>query len=69
MTRHTNIIYHKELHISFISNTLIINARLKLAKKQVNTKQHPKAELKLFENYLYSLSTLSSKNNRTYSKK
>ena len=38
-----------------------MNARLKLAKIQANTKQHPKAELLLFENYSHPLSTLSSK--------
>ena len=31
--------------------------------------KHPKAELLLFENYSHSSSTLSSKNNKTYSKK
>ena len=35
----------------FISNTLIRNTRLKLAKNQVNGKRHPEAELSLFENY------------------
>ena len=53
----------------FISNTFISNDRLKLAKKQANAKQHPEAELLLFENYSHSSYTLSSKNNRTYSKK
>ena len=53
----------------FISNTFISNARLKSAKNQANAKQHPEAELFLFENYSHFLSTLSSKNNRTYSKK
>ena len=53
----------------FISNNFISNARLKLAKNQAHVKQHPEAELWLFENYSHSLSTLSSKNNRTYSKK
>ena len=45
------------------------NARPILAKRQANAKQHPKAELLLFENYSHSSSTLSSKNNTTYSKK
>ena len=44
------------------------NARLKLAKTQAKAKQHPDAELFLFENYSLSSSTLSSKNNR-FSKK
>ena len=43
----------------FISNTFISNARLKFAKIQANSKQHPKAELLLFENYWHSSSTLS----------
>ena len=41
------------------------NARLKLKK---NAKKHPEAELKLFDNYSHSSHTLSSENNRTYSK-
>ena len=45
------------------------NARLILAKCQANAKQHPEAELLLFENYSHSSFTLSSKNNSTYSKK
>ena len=40
-----------------------------MAKNQANAKQHPEAELLLFENYSHSLSTLSSKNNRTHSEK
>ena len=58
-----------QLHAFFVSNTFISNARLKLAKNQANIKQHPKVELWLFENYSHSSSTLSSKNNSTYSKK
>ena len=53
----------------FISNTLISNARVILAKNQADTKQHPEAELLLFENYSLFSSTLSSKNNRRYSEK
>ena len=45
------------------------HVRLKLAKNQANAKQHPQAELLLFENYSHSSSPLSNKNNRTYSKK
>ena len=41
----------------FISNT-----RMKLAKNQAKSKQHPVAEHLLFETCLLSLSTLSSKN-------
>ena len=39
-----------------------------MAKNQANAKQHPEAELLLFENYSYSSSTLSSRNNRTFMK-
>ena len=45
------------------------NSRLKLAKNQSKAKQHPEAELLLFENYSLSSSTLSPNNNREYSKK
>ena len=38
--------------------------RLKFAKTQARAKQHPKAELLLFENYSLSSSTLSSTNDR-----
>ena len=42
---------------------------LKLAKYQANAKQqHPEAKFLLFENYSLSTPTLSSKNNRRYSK-
>ena len=37
--------------------------------RQAEIGKNPEAELLLFENYLHSSSTLSSKNNRTYSKK
>ena len=58
------------LHTLFcISSTFISNARLKLAKNWAKAKQHLEAVILLFENYLLSSSTLSSKNNRAYSKK
>ena len=38
----------------FISNTFTGNAKLKLTKNQANAKQHPEAELLLFESYSYS---------------
>ena len=44
---------------AFLSNTFTSNVRLKLGKDQTNAKQHPEAELLLFENYLLSSSTLS----------
>ena len=37
-----------------------------IEKHQTNAKQHPEAQLLLFVDYSHSLSTLSSKNNRTY---
>ena len=40
-----------------------------MAKNQANAKRRPEVELLLFENYSYSSDTLSSKKNRTYSKK
>ena len=53
----------------YISNTFISNAWLKLAKNQAKAKQHLELELSLFKNYSLSSPTLSSKNNRIYSKK
>ena len=47
-----------------ISNTFITNNRLKLTKNQARAKQHPEAKLLLFENYLLSSSTLSSKSKK-----
>ena len=61
--------YFYVIHASFISSTFISNARLKLAKNQTNTKEHPEVGLFLFENYSLSSSTLLSKNKRRYSKK
>ena len=52
----------------FIGNTFIRNTTLKMTRNQEKVKQHPDAERLLFENDLLSLSTLSSKNNRRYSK-
>ena len=63
-----NIRLVTRIHTFFISNTFISNARLKLKKNQAKTKQHADAELLLFENYVHSSSTLSSKDNRRYSK-
>ena len=58
-----------EIHAFFISNTFRSNARLKLVKNQGKAKEHPEAELLLLENYSLTSSSLSSKNNRRYSKK
>ena len=57
------------MHAFFISNTFIRNARPKLEKNQTNAKQHPEAELLLFENCLHSSSTFLSKNNTTLKNK
>ena len=54
---------------SSVLHAFISNVRLKLAKKRAKAKQHPEAELLLFENHSLSTSTLSSNNNRRYSKK
>ena len=63
--------YYKKIQGTrfFISNIFISNTRLKLAKNKAKAKQHPEAELLLSENQSLCLSTLSSKNNRRYSKK
>ena len=53
----------------FLSNTFISNAMVKLVKNQAKAEQHPEAKLLLFENYLISVSKLSSTNNSKYSKK
>ena len=62
-------LYTLYIHACFISINFISNVRLKLAKNQTKSKEHPEAELLLFENYLLSLSTLSSKNKWRYSQK
>ena len=54
------------ISLFYISNIFISNTRLKLAKNQADAKQHPEAQLWLFENYSHSSSILSSKNKRTY---
>ena len=63
------VMVHVVITRFFVSKIFISNVSLKLAKYQANAKQHPEVELLLFENYSHSLSTLSSKSNRTYSKK
>ena len=54
--------WNKKLHVFFISNTFI------LAKNPAKVKQHPEAELLLFESYSLSSSTLWPKINKRYSK-
>ena len=58
-----------KIHALFISNTFVSNTRLKLAKHWAKAKQHAEAELLLLKNYVFSSSTLSSKDNMRYSKK
>ena len=61
---------YASLHPSFsYKHHFYKQARMKLAKSQVNAKQHPEAELLASENYWHSSSTLSSNNDRTYSRK
>ena len=57
------------IHAFFIGNTFISNATLKLAKNQAKSKQYAEVEFLLLENYVRSSSTVSSKNNKRYSKK
>ena len=52
-----------------VLHAFISNAGSKLAKNRAKAKQHPEAELLLFVNHSLSSSTLSSNNNRRYSKK
>ena len=54
-----------EIHVYLLSK-IKQNTR---SLSQVKAKQHPEAELSLFENYLLFSSSLSSKNNIKYSKK
>ena len=42
----------------------VYNTSLKLVKNQAKAKQHPQAEISLFENYSHSSSMLSSKNSK-----
>ena len=57
------------LETFFISNTFRNNIKLKLVKNHAKPKEHPEAELLLFQDYSLFLSTLLFKNNRRYSKK
>ena len=65
---------HRHVHqgclyrLFFISNTFISYAQLKLVKNQADAKQHPEAELQLFESYSHSSFMLLIKNKRRYSK-
>ena len=70
-----NITAHEALNRDNLSKkcfhtrpSILLIARPKLAKNQANAKQHPEDELLLFENYSHFSSTLSYKNNGTYSK-
>ena len=76
ITEHEKLLYTRKNRMGnsvhaflYISNTFISNYRMKLAKNQGKAKQHPAAEFLLFETYSLSLSSLSLKNIRRYSKK
>ena len=56
------------MHAFFIGSTFRSTTRLELANDQAKAKQHPEAKFLLFENYSLSLSTLSFKVDKTYSK-
>ena len=51
---------NNHLHAFFICKTFVSNGRIKLAKNQVNAKQHTEAELLLFEYYSHFSSTRSN---------
>ena len=58
------------LKICYIPFLLLINQHQAVSgKNQARAKEHNDVDLLLFENYSLSLSTLSWKNNKTYSKK
>ena len=44
----------REISTCFTSNAFIFSARMKFVKNLRNGKQHPQAELLLFENYSHS---------------
>ena len=53
----------------FYKHNFYKQRKLKLAKNRANANQHPEAQLFLFENDSHSPPKLSSKNNKTYTKK
>ena len=57
------------LHAFFYEQDFYKQHQAEIAKNQASVKQDHEAELLLFEDYSHSSSTLSSKNNRTYSTK
>ena len=59
----------KYVRAFFICNTFTSNTRPILTKSQAKVKKYLETEILLSENYSLSSSTLSSKNNRRYSKK
>ena len=44
-----------QVHTSFISNTFVSDTRLNWQKIKTKAKQHPEAEILLFETYSFSL--------------
>ena len=61
----TRILFHST-HF-FLKQHFYKQYPAEIGKKKADAKQHPPTELLLFGNYSHSSSTLSSKNNRTYS--
>ena len=61
--------FYDRSYTLFYKQHFLSNSSVKFAKNQVKAKENPEAELLLFENYSLSSSTLSSKNNRSFSKK
>ena len=62
--------FHEKIITRFFSKQQFNKQRqAEIGRTQANAKQHPWTELLLFENYLLSSSTLSSKNKRRHSKK
>ena len=57
------------LHAFFSTQHFNKHLQAKIGKNQAKVKQHPEAELSIFENYSFSSSSLSTKNNRNHSKK
>ena len=60
--------YLRTIHFTFYKQHFYKQHHFEIGKKS-KAKQHPEAELLLFENYSLSSSTLSSNNNRRYSEK
>ena len=70
MSLNENDLLHVIIKYTFFYKQQFYKKRqAEIGKNQAKAKQHPEAELLLIENYSLSSSTLSSKNNRRFSKK